>query len=365
VVKLIWPAEVSPRPVLEAILGCPLEQAASQQERDGNLYPLEGLGSFFSRGDLDLSELIPPMIGAYVDGYPGAWKSAQHIVKAQMTKMGDRRIKEEALTNLEHGSDTDKSRAMSYLTGLGHDPETDPSVEAMLEGFYEDPTTRTAFFTYSDHFARLLPRARADLRKGRLTFDEAVQVLMKIDRLYGGAKPVHHSLGAEPEARRQSRREELAEWLGPEDLRGPITAEEWDLYRALRTAAEAEAPEKHKAWWYMDALSPMPPGPWYPEDLAFARRGLELWKRSEVRSNFLLLDQLLGKPSPETDEIVNEIVQVTLSQGGEAELGFCLHFLRAGDLPSKAVELIRKAAGAGAFPEAPNQDRIDDEDEEE
>jgi hypothetical protein len=93
------------------------------------------------------------------------------------------------------------------------------------------------------------------------------------------------------EAGRAKARAEIAEYLGPEELRGPPTAEEWAEVRAARRRA-AEAPDVELA----TLVQPLPTGPWDPEDLAFFERCLQLVRDGDGEGATDLAAAISGNP---------------------------------------------------------------------
>jgi hypothetical protein len=365
-IAALWPAEVSPRAVLEAVLGCPLERAAGESKRQYSIDPRDKLREVFARDDLDLSELLPLLLEARDTDYPGAWESIPHTLKERLGRFDDPRKKAKALATLESGLFYERWHAMSFLIGEGHDPEQDPPVEDLLDRFYEDPMTRATFFAHHQLLPRRLPRARAELRLGRLSFEEAKSVLKAIKGVEGGASSSVYD-----------ERETSVEPSCPEDLRGPITAEEWEIYRALRTAyvrqldqgfdpmagLEEDECRSVKIARMMDPFGPLSEGPWHPEDLVWTRRIIEDWKGDPGKHFDYLLDGLRRKPAPETDDLIVEVVTAALESGNDWDLADLLRDLREGKLPARAVELIRRASGTEVRPSS-TSDWMDDDEEE-
>jgi hypothetical protein len=65
------------------------------------------------------------------------------------------------------------------------------------------------------------------------------------------------------EEARAHKRASFAAFLGPEELHGPVTDDEW---AAVRRARDAQTTWKYPDW--RNALHALPPGPWHPDDRA-------------------------------------------------------------------------------------------------
>jgi hypothetical protein len=124
----------------------------------------------------------------------------------------------------------------------------------------------------------MLAHMRAELRAGRLSAAAAEAVLVRVGWLWGGTanpglvdllsgRPGNYDLGKLSEARAGSsgdtsqaeadrlEQEAALRKAAVEDMIGPPTEAEWNVFRRLREGGDREP------WWF-------PSGPWHPADLA-------------------------------------------------------------------------------------------------
>jgi hypothetical protein len=345
--EALWPAELSPRPVLELSLGCPLEEASETPVRADRRYAYRDLDALFRRSDLNLAPILPLVLEARSAGYPGAWGATPHSLKNRVDQIAAPWTRERALELLEGGTADEQQGAMFYLVGKGHDPETDPSVGELLVRFYRNPATRASLFEHRGLLTKLLPRCRTDLREDHLSFHEALSVLFLVDDFWEGLASSNRDedgLGSAGDRRRAERREALDEWLGPEELRGPITAEEWEIYRQRRLAEAWRVVPISEAYPWKP-FGALPPGPWHSEDLTYVRRVVGRWKEELKPGCSAMFMALREKPAPETDELLTEVVEKAVSTGEDLDLVACLNELKYYRLPERAAELVRQASG--------------------
>lgn len=102
---------------------------------------------------------------------------------------------------------------------------------------------------------------------------------------------------------RQTARAAIEGFLGPEELRGPPTAEEWAALRAAhaRVLHTPEAAEEKVLF------RPMPEGPWAPEDRAVIDEALRRLRAGDPDLAPAIVQALAGKPAHEDLEEPREI----------------------------------------------------------
>ena len=183
----------------------------------------------------------------------------------------------------------------------------------LLRQLYDDPRFRKALWSSDKLRERICPLVRPALRAGGLEFSEAVNVMLIIDEVYGGA--VEHVRGFQRRAARNKGEEETAEtyyqllqeriepYLGPAELRGPITEEEWRIYRAARDRHVFE--DYHD--WFMASVT-LPPGPWQPEDRLFFERMVAAWRGGDRSLSRPIGGALVDHPTVEDLPLFDELL---------------------------------------------------------
>jgi hypothetical protein len=356
-IAAIWPAGEAVTPVLEVILGAPLTDAADRPVPLGEYFHC-GLDDLFERKEIDVGPLLPFLAEAHLKGYPGSWSRTPYALKERLKQVRYPALRQAALAALEAEDPTAFSWALSYLTGPGGDPEADPPERELLYDLYQRHVSRRMLMQLDSWRARILPWARADLRAGRLDADDAVSTLRAVDSVYGGAAPTMWSGDSRhAEEYRQKKREALAEWLGPSELQGAITDEEWEILRALRDKpAEGEGAKI--------PIDLIPVGPWHPADLAYLRLVQGVAEKKGWSTAVPIMAVLVNKPSPESEELALELARGILERADSKEIGYCISAANVGQVPKRAADLVRDAIRAlRPPPPAPVTDWLDEPDE--
>ncbi len=361
-----WPSGTDPTPLLETILGVPPTRAADAAESEyRHDVAASSLGEAFARPDVDIASLLPVLVPACARGWPGAFKRRLPTeLRSRVEAAYHPELRAAAEQALSGPDESRRSWAMRYLVGGGHDPRRDPPVPEVLERFYRDPALRTLVLQDSAFLARVLPTARRDLRAGRLSLEEIQRVLHQIHNLWGGMSygPFPRDPGFHARYAREQR-EKYDAWLGPEELRGPITAEEWDVMRAARDAT----PVHGQGCTPYGTVGCLAPGPWHPADLDLVRRSIENGKASGS-TFFLELNALVAKPSPESEALVVDLVEHIVRSGDPRALAACLHVAGDDEFPAAAKRLLPTDSPSPVAPSAADaaavewMDQPDDED---
>jgi hypothetical protein len=156
-----------------------------------------------------------------------------------------------------------------------------------------------------------IPLLRAELRAGTLDFASAITTMNLIGDVYGGVvqptiRPVRRSSaeeGEKAETKRRELREELEPFLGPPELRGAPTDEEWAQLRELR-ARIAAVPEEA-----LDCLfGALPSGPWSPEDRAFLDQAIAQFDPTDDGAIIRLGMVLAAKPTLDTVPLFDAVI---------------------------------------------------------
>lgn len=133
-----WPRDVDRTQLLEIALGTSLQEASNTPALQRNNAAIFQLVMIPGPG---LETVKSALIEAYLAGAPGRWQStAFQLEKAALT-MRDARLRAHAERQLSEGG-KGVTWALEYLTGVGHDPATDPPVAQILLTAIQDAATR-------------------------------------------------------------------------------------------------------------------------------------------------------------------------------------------------------------------------------
>jgi hypothetical protein len=226
-----------------------------------------GLSDAFESAEIDPSRLQPRLIEARLAGFPGQWQrlsSAADVLLAKLPADVLRTAAEQAMRS----EDDDTARwGLARLLFEAYDPERDPEQLELARRFCEDPRFRRLLLDEYDLRNVTSPYMRRALRAGELSFVEATLTLGMIDSLWGGllGSPFGRRRDEEEEEGGGDSRDKLlarfAPFLGPAELHGPVTDEEWIALRRARSQKPLD-----DRTIVMHAFSALPPGPWHPED---------------------------------------------------------------------------------------------------
>lgn len=231
---------------------------------------LDGLDAAFEHPDANLASIAGRLIEGRLGGFRGPHEQLINY-QALLLRLPRATLRAAAEEALASEDDETRSWAMGRLLFEGHDPLRDPDRLALARRFYDDPRLREMFVHDDQNLgAAAVSFLRADLRRGSLALRDASRAVVLIGALWGGrvddGRPMIEappSPEAVEEARAQ-KRARFAAFLGPEELHGPVTDDEW---AAVRRARDAQTTWKYPDW--RDALDALPPGPWHPDDRAF------------------------------------------------------------------------------------------------
>lgn len=291
VVATAWPAEADHTPMLDALFALlPPPGAKPSVERDRALGELR---AFFRRTDLDVSSIQERLVEACRANFPDRWRGLRQDALRHLGGLPRERLRslvEELLEQTRAAPAGEPPLAAGWavqqLLDVVHDAERDPPVGELVRQLYDDPRFRKVLKAPFELRDRICPLVRPDLRAGGLGFSEAVQVMFIIDAVYGGL--AEHAAGVKRKAARSEGEEETAEvyyqqlqerlapYLGPAELRGLITDEEWRIYRAVR---DRHTFEDYDDW--LRAAMTLPPGPWQPEDRPFFDQMVAVWRAGD------------------------------------------------------------------------------------
>jgi hypothetical protein len=305
VIASAWPSHEDPTPVLEAIFSIP---ERGSEQRSSIRYDLLQL---FAREDIDISSIQERVVEAFLSGCPGPWKLIGGHIETLLKRLPTelmRTTAERAITN------EDKKIVrwgLWQLTGTAHRPELDLPKPELIKTFMTHPRFRELIFEDSALGRMALPLLRTELREGKLGFLDTAIVMNCIDSVYGGLLDITDDDELPNEYQKENQKK-VGELLGPEELRGVPTDEEWRRYRALRDEATLRV-ESSDEW--RTALKIYPVGVRDPQDRAFLVRAIER-SRAGADQGDLRLAMSLASANPVAEDLpfLDELIQRHIKQ---------------------------------------------------
>lgn len=278
----LWPPRADPTPMIDLILG--MEQPEEEPEPGTVDWVANGLSDNLKPTAKVLAPLFPRLFEAQLAGARGPWRPLRSDLRTWLDLAPVKMLREAALKGVRSDDPDVCQWALEQLLGRAHRPREDGQPLETVERFWSMPRTRAAML---DHHAlrwkSVVPLRRA-LREGTLDLEGAAAALSAIDHVYGG---MAHGVAfgvREPEraeAERGEHRKELKAYLGPRALHGPITDEEWRIYRSLRDAAMRAGTVT--TWRNVLTHFPVvPEGPWDPSDFAVIEHALAAPKKEPM-----------------------------------------------------------------------------------
>ncbi len=314
VVGMAWPPGEDLTPILDALLSIP------QGEEHALDWVVSGLGKALSAEGADPAPVLDRALEARMAGYPGRWRSFRHVVERLLERATGPALRLAAEQAALADDDDLRTWGVARLLGGAHDPDRDGPLPEVAARFVAEPRTRRVI-TATDALARrALPALRAELRAGRLEYAEAAAVLRAIGALWSGVADGWYPLtrlldDAEREPARAKEREALAAHLGPPEMQGPPTGEEWAALRAARARA-MEQPGGAPGAGYEDTrkgqppigLAVLPAGPWDPEDRAALESALARLRAGDGDASVPIATALVAKAQPEDLPLFEELL---------------------------------------------------------
>jgi hypothetical protein len=336
-------------PLLDLALSLPVSE-----EKYAVDWVASGLAEAFSAEEADPGPVLDRVSEARLAGYPGPWKPLGRSLDQLLARASGAALRSLAERAMENGSDASVLWALGHILGKAHDPDRDPPAPALVARLFAEPRYRRILVDSRELSRLILPLLRAELREGRLDFAEAATTLRVVDTLYGGVGSRFQLRSyklrdpIDPETKLAGERAKIAAFLGPEELHGPPTEQEWSLLRAARDRREAAADtELH------ELLNPLPEGPWAPEDRALLDRCLAIVRRGHEDAALHVASALAAKP----DRELYPLFETLLTHGSS----HCLPLIRS--CRKAAAEELEIHAGAKAE-SAENPDQGDENDHE-
>jgi hypothetical protein len=288
--------------------------------------------------------MIQRAVEARLSGFPGRSAAFGAALQALLEAAPGQVLRATALAARDSDELDTVRWGVGQLLGQAWDAALDPPRPELVEALCGVPRMRAALLTlHPQHRMAIAPLRRA-LRAGQLTYHEALTTVRAVGAIYGGldtsglyesARPgAPERRRAEAEDERRQLREDLAPFLGPPELRGPPTDEEWSTLRALRRASS-----EHERYAALLNLC-VPEGPtWHPEDRALVDEGLAAARAGKAEAVSLVAEALTIKPQPGDLAILDELIALAAD---DDEYG-----------PRQCKLVVARALGAAAPPPAP------------
>lgn len=285
-----FPLDADPAPLLELILTIPRPEVHGY-DRLGR-YLADALHRPPSLPDPVLRRILD----AFVAGSRGPWCHLESVAERRAELLPEAELRayaERAAVSTDEGT---ARWGLALLLGRAHDPQRDPPRPTLAARLCEDPRARALLAGRLDTRRLLLPWLRAALRRGEADLHLALAAVEGAADLWGGVldEVDGGTFDRDPvavERGRQEARDKLGDLLGPPELQGPVTGEEWAMLRAARS--------RHAPWTPRDvhcAMGVLPPGPWHPEDRAMLDRTLDTIRGGDRSMARWLAPVLCEKP---------------------------------------------------------------------
>jgi hypothetical protein len=294
------------RPILELLVAAEPEDE-DDEERDLD-WVSAGLTEVFRVPDLDATPVADELIAARVAGYTGRWHALPATVDHLLLRLPKDRLRAAAEAAI-HADGPNAPLTIAWglerLLVEAHDPDRDLEPADQVRRFLGEPRLRTALLEgWGVQLTAVAPMREA-LRAGELELAEAALAVSLIHDLWGGrcarsAPDARRRLQTDRPSHEATHREasltRYAAFLGPAELRGPVTDEEWASLRRAR--------DRHRTWdlesWAL-ALGTLPEGtPWHPEDRALLDRAVAALEGG-VAVDYSIAVALAAKP--EVDDL--------------------------------------------------------------
>jgi hypothetical protein len=383
-----FPPDADPSPIIDLIVN---EPEGPEHALD---WVLDGLDDVVRVKGLDVTPIADRLLQARLDGFPGRWKRL-HLGEELLDQLPPdmlRRAAEEAVRR-DH-PDTIRWGIEKLLLHL-HDPERDPEPIEMARRFWEDPRTREGLLLRWDTAKTAISFLRAALRRGELDAGEAATTVRLVQEIWkepaeetedesedeesedqesegdeddsdeddsdeddgdeseeeeGEDEDASEEDDSESEDEEEESDEEeekltdlerYAAFLGPPELHGPVTEEEW---AALRRARATWEPDKRVDW--LTLLQALPKGPWVPEDWAFIERAVAATEGEDGEAlQYFIATALHARPVPEALPLLERLI-ASEDPEDRGSIRRMLHEVK------KALGMAEEDEGAGTRPAA-------------
>lgn len=262
----VMPPGADLAPIVELVLEAP---EATTRRSD---YVISQIAGILGANNARPGALSERLIAARLAGYPGAWSRMSMSIDKLLQKAPFELLRPAVEQALRSDDDKLARWGLRCILTDAHAADTDGSRIELAARLCEDTRLRGLITADPTLLKMAITPLRAALRRGELACAEALNVVSTISELWGGVAPSFYArtfTAGEKEASRRKVRDEYASFLGPEELHGPVTEEEW---AALRRVRDASPPDEYTTW--MRVLGVLPEGPWHPEDRALLDRAV-------------------------------------------------------------------------------------------
>lgn len=293
----LWGTSAPPGPLLERVLHLHGEVDEEHPPLD---WVASRLMSALVASTLDAKPLVPTVLEALSLGATGPWRGVANQLVRWVDGAPRAQVRAAALQAVR-GTHT---RAIQWglkqlLFHKTHVPKEDGSLLDMLERFWDQPAARAAMMGDAQlRLACVLP-LRGLLRSGACTPVEAEWAAAVVSRLYGGAAQ-HNVFGGQPDdlddvdaKERKALRSEHKGLLGPRQMQGPLTDQEWAAVRKARRAA------LDGGSWHQGQMFVTQPRVRHEEDRAQLREAVAAMREGKTRAAMNLAMGLNCNAAPE------------------------------------------------------------------
>lgn len=290
----LWPAELDPSPMVEA-LRTMADPAATEPESGVGYF-----SSMFERLDpAHVSVLEKPFREALDADFLGA-HSLIGPALSSATKRWPRELQRELAIGVLSRPDAKHTLAWAVKT-LAH-----VAPDELVPRLSDERLRKHAYSFSALKAPGLFVHARAELRAGRLTLDEAGDVLRAITDAWGGAASTRwrgteepDDPGALPDDATAVAFRAAVESIDPSQAGRP-TDEEWSLLRRMRL--QASEVERREVFQLI-----VPPGPWHPDDLKWLSSCVQMARDEHPSMAWFVASALAHHPDPEALALLEQL----------------------------------------------------------
>jgi hypothetical protein len=350
-----WPPNVDLAPVIDRIEALAEEHAEAPD--DGWTRVVLAFSSAFDAANAQKGKTLARVVEAFFASGTRPWNVLERTLGDHLGK----KLAPAALRPLaERAAASDRVSTMRWgleLLALTLAPKDKPVIDS-LRVFCADPRLRRGVAVSRPLSQQCLPLLRAALREGGLDGDTAVHVMETIHSFYRGLIPWPY----EPIVL-EADMEKLDPLLGPPELRGPPTDEEWAALRVAR-----DAPPPHGAGDIRSSVRVLPPGPWDPADRAFVRRAIDAVRDGDDGA-FLVAHAVAAKPDAEALRMFDEIFSLLddedqgMTRDLRAKIVEVTGEIDATGAPAPAAAAPAAAPVVREWMDEPDEDEDEDEDD--
>ncbi|MFT3773461.1 MAG: AAA family ATPase [Minicystis sp.] len=346
-------------PLLDLILAAP---ALPERTLD---WSVTGLRAAFVNPAADPTPIAARLVEAQLAGFPGRWDALHTAALELLRRLPRETLRAAAEEAVRRDDDQTVAWGLARLLSDAHDPEVDPDPLTMVRRFWEEPRLRQVMMSWWEMQHATISLVRDELRRGVLPFTDAARTVDLIDALWGGRGSGMAGLfprtPEEVEKGQNDLRARYAAFLGPPELQGPVTDDEW---AALRRARAALGPLGELDFRKLSrALMTLPSGPWHPDDRALLDRAVAVCEAGDPLG-YPIAMAICAKPDADLLPLFQRLVRLEPDQRDTFKQGYFAVREALGLPPPVKGE---SAAGGASAPrewmDEPEDDEDDDDDE--